>query len=281
MKKMKAMAIALALCLAASAAWADGEGDWVYSLRHGWIEFAGYNAGYNGYVNVDGMGGMTAADPFFLTVISKSASVWDEPRTNSKKLTSVSHGDSLMCRSLDGGQTAWKENGFFAVEYKVSGKSSEWREGWINEDYVVRNNLEIVLMESNVPAYIAPDTASKKVGSLSKLTRYRVIGMYDDFYIVNLRGAAAAFIPMDVRHYDTGFVAMHRQALGADGVARVKTALRTGPGSGYAKVKDVTAGYRFEAIDCIDDWYLIRYEDDLDGYGFVYINAQDAQVDGL
>lgn len=275
------MGLALMLCVIGCTALADGDGDWVYSKRHGWLQFASYDGDYDGYVNVDGMGGITAADPGFLTVISKSASVWDEPRTNSKKLTSVSHGDTLTCRSLDGGDTIWEENGFFAVEYRVSSKGSEWREGWINKDYVVRNTLEIVLMESNVPAYIAPDTNSKKVGSLAKLTRYRVIGMYDDFYIVNLRGAAAAFIPMDVRHYDTRFVAMHRQAPGCQGVATVKTALRTGPGSGYAKVKDVKLGYRFEAIDCIDDWYVIRYEDDLEGYGFVYIDAQDAQVSGL
>lgn len=54
----------------------------------------------------------------------------------------------------------------------------------------MRNTLEIVLEESNVPAYIAPDARSKKVGSLSKMTRYRVIGFYDDYYIVSFRGAA-------------------------------------------------------------------------------------------
>lgn len=281
MKKMTIALLTLTLCLAVITAVADGDGNWVYSRRHGWLQLASYDGGCDGYVNVDGMGGMTASDPFALTVISKSASVWDEPRTNSKKMTSVSHGDALMCRSMDGGRTAWEENGFFAVEYKVSGKGGQWREGWVNQDYVVRNTLEIVLMESNVPAYIAPDTTSKKVGSLSKLTCHRVIGLYDDFYIINLRGAAAAFIPMDVRHYDTKFVAMHRQAPGCDGVATVKTALRTGPGSDYAKVKDVKAGYRFEAIDCIDDWYLIRYEDELEGYAFVYIDAEDVQVNGL
>ena len=54
----------------------------------------------------------------------------------------------------------------------------------------MRNKLEIVLMESNVPAYVAPDRNAKKVGSLSKMTRYRVIGFYDDYYIVSFRGAA-------------------------------------------------------------------------------------------
>ena len=63
--------------------------------------------------------------------------------------------------------------------------------GWVNAAYVVRNKLEIVLMESNVPAYVAPDRNAKKVGSLSKMTRYRVIGFYDDYYIVSFAARPA------------------------------------------------------------------------------------------
>ena len=39
------------------------------------------------------------------------------------------------------------DHNFYQVEYKG-------KKGWVGSTYVVRNTLEIVLMESNVPAYI-------------------------------------------------------------------------------------------------------------------------------
>ncbi|MFQ9805948.1 MAG: SH3 domain-containing protein [Christensenellales bacterium] len=109
-----------------------------------------------------------------------------------QKLGSVSYGESLTGVSSDGGNNVAMDRNFYEVEYNG-------RQGWVGASYVVRNTLEIVLMESNVPAYIAPDARSKKVGSLSKMTRYRVIGFYDDYYIVSFRGAACAYIPKRCR----------------------------------------------------------------------------------
>ena len=260
---------------------ADGQKKWVKSEIHGYVPLASYVGEYDGYRNVDGMGGVTAADPFFLRVISKSASVWSEPRTNSKKLASVSHGDILMCRNAESEDDIWMENGFYAVEYKTSKKGSEWKPGWVNSDYVVRNTLEIVLMESNVPAYIAPDTSAKKVGSLAKLTRCQVIGLYDDFYIINLRGAAAAFIPMSVRHYDTGYEAMHRQSQAYKGIVQRKTSVRTGPDADYPEAYTLNKGKTFNCSDLVDGYYMI-YDPEIgtDGGAYVYIDAEDAQVEG-
>ena len=256
MKKRMMALLALALCLAACVAFADGSSDWLYSRLHGYVRMAAYAGEYDGYVCVDGLGGVTAADAYTVTVISKNASVWSEPRTNSQKLASAPHGKGLLCRSEDGGESLLYENGFYAVEY--GGK-----EGWINEDYVVLNDLTITLLESNVPAYIAPDTSSKKVGSLSKLPSYRVIGFYDDFYIVNLRDAAAAFIPMDVLHRDNTFDRNYHGGGGMDtqAVLSGKAKLRTGPGSRYPEIRTLKAGSRVTVYDVIDDWYMIFDEE--------------------
>lgn len=261
--KRIAWVLCVVLCLFAGAAMADGvSGDWLYSRYHGYVRLASYVGEYDGYIGVDGLGGVTSADAYRVTVISKSASVWEEPRTNSKKLASAQHGESLMCLSSDGGESLEYENGFYAVEYKG-------KEGWINEAYVVQNDLTITLLESNVPAYIAPDSASKKVGSLSKLTSYRVIGFYDDFYIINLRGAAAAFIPMDVLHRDNTFDRYYHAGMSArEAVTTGKMTLRTGPGSRYPEIRTLRAGAKIKVYDVIDDWIMIMDEEN-DSWAFI------------
>lgn len=261
MKKLAILALALMLCL--TTALADGGSGWLYSKLNGYVQLASYVGEYDGYVNVDGLGGVTSADPYYVTVISKNASVWSESRTNSKKLASAPHGKSLLCRSEDGGESLLYENGFYGVEY--GGK-----EGWINEAYVILNDLTITLLESNVPAYIAPDTSSKKVGSLSKLTSYRVIGFYDDFYIINLRDAAAAFIPMDVLHMDNTFNRYYHGGGGLheEAVTGGKVKLRTGPGSEYPEIRTLKAGTKVKVMDVIDDWYMIS-DTETDMWAFI------------
>ena len=87
----------LALCVLCPAAMADGSGDWLYSSMNGWIQLASYTGEYDGYVCVDGLGGVTGADAYTVTVISKSASIWAEPRTNSKKLASAPKMLAMSC----------------------------------------------------------------------------------------------------------------------------------------------------------------------------------------
>lgn len=166
-KKIWALGLVWLLLLGA-AALADG-GDWHESRNYGSVQLANYAGWCDGYQSVDGFGGITAADSFTLTVISKSASIWSEPSTGSKKLGSVSYGESLTGVSSDGGNNVAMDRNFYEVEYNG-------RQGWVGATYVVRNTLEIVLMESNVPAYIAPDARSKKVGSLSKMTATALSG---------------------------------------------------------------------------------------------------------
>ena len=275
---MRRYARALAACLLAAAmlpgaaALADGYADWHESSVRGSVQFASYAGEYDGFVNTDGYGGLLAGDPYRLTVISKSASIWAEPRTNSKKLGSVQNGATLWAQA-DGYTGVVEQSGFYLVDYNGG-------DGWVNASYVIRNPLEIVLMESNVPAYIAPDSRAKKVGSLAKLTRYSVMGFYDDYYIIYLRGGAA-YVPMSVRHYDSEFESVYQSSGGGYGQTVRKTALRTGPGTQYAEVKTVSAGYSFACLDCIDGWYMLRYSDSATGGEvFVYVDSADAQVGG-
>lgn len=269
-KKIWALGLVWLLLLGA-AALADG-GDWHESRIYGSVQLANYAGWCDGYQSVDGFGGITAADSFTLTVISKSASIWSEPSTGSKKLGSVSYGESLTGVSSDGGNNVAMDRNFYEVEYNG-------RQGWVGATYVVRNTLEIVLMESNVPAYIAPDARSKKVGSLSKMTRYRVIGFYDDYYIVSFRGAACAYIPKDAAHYDTKFIGLYRQAAAHSGSVEYGTKLRTGPDDSYPEIKTMNAGASVECLDEIDGWYMIRYSGKgADGGVFAFIDSDAVSV---
>lgn len=258
------MVLALALaCAMGCTALADGGGESYSSRLRGWGQFAQYVGDYDGYEMVDGLGGASDADT--VTVISKSASVWEQPRTNSGKIGSAKHGERIRTVSGDGAANALNESGFYAVQYKN-------RQGWINAAYVVRNALTITLMESNVPAFIAPDRTSKKVGSLAKQTSYRVVGFYDDFYIVNLRDAAVAYIPMSVRHYDNCFSEGYRKPVGSLTV-QSRTSLRTGPGSRYAEIRKLNAGTQMDVYDMIDGFYLVEDEK---GNSFAFVDAGDA-----
>ena len=273
MKTWKGLAGVLLCCalLLGSGALADGYPQGHTSRHFGQVYFSTCTGNDDGYVNTDGVGGITAADPYFLTVISKSASIWAEPRTNSKKLASASFGDTLMLRAAEGSSGYVEQGGFYGIDYK--GQSA-----WVNKSYVVRNTLEIVLMESNVPAYIAPDTNAKKVGSLAKHTRYRVVGIYDDFYIINLRGAAVAFIPMSVRHYDTFFESNYHTGASTTLTTIAATTMRTGPGDDYAAVKDVKAGAQFSRMDVIDGWYMVTEQTKADGLVYAFIPSWAAQT---
>lgn len=261
---------ALALCamLLWSAVAFAASGDWHTSQSFGQVRFASYTSGYNGYASVDGMGGVTAGDAGRVNVVSKNASVWGSASTGSQKLGSVSHGESLSCVLSNGSPVM--QNGFYAVDYK--GKT-----GYVNSDYVVLNTLEITLMESNVPAYSAPDTHSKKVGSLSKQTTYRVIGFYGDYYIINLRDAAAAYVPLSAKVYDSNFTANYHggSTLGISAKTGTKASLRTGPDSSYAEIRTLSAGTSLAVRDIIDGWYMVW---DDKGSTWAFVSSADVTV---
>ena len=277
MKRGIALLLA-ALLLVQASALADGiHLDYVQDLStalNGKMRFQSYAYDYDGYARADGMGHAwySGDESQMIRIITKSASVWSQPKTNSKKLGTVSHGDELACMIKEG--DAATEGDFFVVEYK--GKT-----GYVNQDYAVLSPLEIVLMESNVPAYIAPDSSAKCVGSLSKHTRYTVIGMYDDYYIINLRGAAAAYISKRTKCYDSKFEQYYLSMPTESGTIIRDTELRTGPGEEYAKVADVKAGDKFEFYDMINAWHMLRYTpkgSDEAVFVFVYCNDVDVPI---
>src|SRR5699024_5342351 len=72
--------------------------------------------------------------------------------------------------------------------------------GWVLTEYVVQNPMTLILRADNVPAYAAPSSQAKKVGSLPAYTRLTVIGEWDDYYVVSLRNAAAC-IRKDARYW--------------------------------------------------------------------------------
>lgn len=276
MKKYGRILAGAVLCagLLLTSAQADGYAYWTESTGAVYFNQAANREYYSNWYE-DAMESPFYEDSKVVRVISKSASVWQDARTNSKKLGSASNGQELeIIRGENGGPL--EQDGFYRVSF--NGKA-----GWINKDYCVYAPLEIVLMESNVPAYCAPDTSSKKVGSLSKLTRYTVIGTFGDYYIVNLR-QAAAFVPMNVDHYDTSFEGRFLPAEDwqkENGVTLSKTTLRTGPGDGYASVADVKAGYEFTCVGEINGWYMLAYESKgTDGVVIVYLPSHDAEVQG-
>lgn len=225
-----------------------------------------YNTEYFGHFSAEGLGGVTTPDARRVRVISKSATVWTQPRTGSSKLGSVEHNTELDCVLDANGYSVTPVSGFYPVWYKG-------QYGYINEDYVVFAPFEIVLMESNVPAYCAPTTNAKKVGSLSKHTRYTVLGFYGDYYIVSLR-QAAAFIPMSVAHYDTHFERLFANATPKTGYTTVKTTMRTGPGEKYASVQDLKAGTVFESYAYLGGWYVVRYTTKTDSF-YAFLRAWD------
>lgn len=267
MRKTVAVWMLAALMLLGAVAAADGPSvSWVSSRSGQNMALAAYVGDYNGWVDIAGLGGVTMSEAASVRVISRNASVWEKPQTNSGKLGSAQNGEQLSCE-MDANGGYVMQDGFYAVKYKN-------RQGWINSAYVVAGPLEIVLMESNVPAYCAPNRNSKRVGSLAKLTRYTVLGFYNDFYVVSLR-EAAAFIPMSVRHYDSTFERYFHAGIGGQGTASRKTTVRTGPGSNYASVRDMNAGTSFTYMDVINGWCIMT---DKDSGCYVYVDAADTDV---
>ncbi|MBR5287590.1 MAG: SH3 domain-containing protein [Clostridia bacterium] len=274
MKKGRTLiALLLAACIVSACVGALADGFAYWSEDAGSVYFnQASNREYYSSRYEDPMQSTNYLDTKMVRVISKSASIWKEARTNSKRLGTVYNGEEVeIIRGDNGGPL--EQSGFYRVSYKGQA-------GWINKAYCVFSPFEIILMESNVPAYCAPDTRSKKVGSLNKLTRYTVLGTYGDFYVVNLR-QASAFIPMSVAHYDTTFENRFLPALEEEnGVVINKTTLRTGPGDWYASVEEVKAGYEFTCVGEINGWFVLAYSSkNTDGTVLVYVRDYDVYVE--
>lgn len=193
-------------------------------------------------------------------VIARSVTLREEPSTSAKKIASIPSEEVLMV--LDTVGDSWLE-----VQWSDKGKSYT---GFVRAQYVVVNPEYITLRLSNTPAYSVPsrDADVKLVGSLAKMTRLRVIGVWEDFYCVYLRGGAA-FIHMDSEVWTETELNWLRQctyvsALGGHrGSAARKTALRTGPGKGWPEILTIKSGQVLDvSVIEQDGWVFVK---DLEG----------------
>ena len=263
-KKTCCLILAIAL-MGAACALADGFSNWMVSQFNGYVQLASYAGDYEGWVDISGYGGIGLGERNSVQIISRNASIWAQAKTNSKKLGTAKHGQMLsgipLNTTVNGDDSIVEQNGFYAVNYNG-------QVGWVNKAYSVHAPFEIVLMEGNVPAYCAPDTDSKRVGSLNKLTRYTVLGFYNDFYVISLR-EAAAYIPMDVAHYDTNFERLYHGAMEQTLTVNKKTKLLTGPGEGYTKVRDLKAGQKFTCKDTLNGWCLV-WDNENSAYTYIW-----------
>lgn len=266
MKKGLALVVAVLLlvCLTVFSL-ADGGGEWFSSKFNGYVQMASYVGNYNGWMEIPGYGGVTLTESTDVRVISRNASVWAQAKTNSDKLGTVYNGDDLQGRVDEYGNIIMKD-GFYGITYNG-------RDAWINSWYTVCGPFEIVLMEGNVPAFSTPNRSSKRVGSLDKLTKYTVIGFYNDFYVINLR-EASAFVPMNIKHYDTTFMRYYHAWTSFQGRTTSQTTVRTGPGDNYTRVYDMNEGQSFEYLDVIDGWCLV-YDNSRDCYVYIDTDATD------
>ncbi len=256
MKKIVLLLTLTALLCCAANAPAD---TWFTNMNGGSVQLASYVQDYNGWVDITGLGGGSYEELHDVRVISRNATVRTEPSTGSRSLGSVSNGGQLTGRTDYNGNII-TQNGFYAVEYKG-------QDAWISSAYSVCGPFEIVLQESNVPAYCAPNRNSKRVGSLEKGTRLTVLGFFDDYYVVNLR-QASAFIPMSVKHYDTAFERLYVDAPTYQAAVTNETTERTGPGDNYVSLDKLRVGYTFRYCDIINGWCMV-WDDDDECYEFI------------
>ena len=165
-------------------------------------------------------------------VITQKATLRAKPSYQGKSLASVPQETYLLRRSD-------AEDGWVKVEYNG-------QEGYIREEHLILDQITLTIRRSNTPAYCVPSRAGKQVGSLSKGTHLYVMGKWDDYYVVRLRGGAA-FI-----HEDDGiWTSNEANALirgartengGQERRAAKDTQMRYGPDESWSVVCEVDQG---------------------------------------
>jgi Bacterial SH3 domain. len=216
-----------------------------------------------GYVSGDYMG----SDGTKAIVISRNVSIRVSPDTRSQRLASATNGEVL---TVTGEEGAW-----LAVDYQDA-KGNVYS-GWALSTYLIRGAMTLTLLSSNIPAYCAPSRSSKQVGSLAKGTELTVLGTWGDFYIVNLR-EAAAYISMSADlevSFGEAIIPGESGSL-LTAVAQTDTLLRSGPGSAWASVAIVPSGAAVSVLSVTEDgWAQVQY-----GESSGYVLYADLNVQG-
>lgn len=180
-------------------------------------------------------------------VISRNLTIREEATTRGKKVTSVNNGAILTVYETD------EKGDWLLVDYTDS--KGELYSGWVLAKYTIRNPLIITLLTGNVPAYSAPTTKSKLVGSLDKNTELTVIGEWGNFYIVNLRQASAYILKST--EMETNLVSDFTHGLTATTLS--DTLLRSGPGKNWNTIVVIPTNTLVLVEDMADGWVQVQY----------------------
>ena len=212
-----------------------------------------------------GTGGIATAE-----VISKSVTLRDKPSMSGSKIVSIPSEEVLMV--LEEVNDSWLQVSW----QKSAGKVYE---GYIRTEYVVVNPEYITLRRSNTAAYSVPSRQGKTLGSLAKMTRLRVLGTWDEYYVVFLRGGAA-FIPMDADVWTETELNQLRVSTYSDALGGYrsrtakKTSLRTGPGKDWPEIMQLKSGTEIDVRAWEEDgWVFVK---DLDG-NMGYVSMADVE----
>ena len=121
-------------------------------------EYNGYNSGF---------------------VLCESLSLREQPEGSSPLLDTLAYGTSC---------TILEESGSW---YNVVYRSQEGirYSGWVRKEYVLMNPTYFTPNEET-PVYAMPSSGSKRVGLIDSGTSYPVIGLFDGFLVISLRGAS-------------------------------------------------------------------------------------------
>lgn len=112
-------------------------------------------------------------------VLCESLSLRENPDVASPVLVTLKYG--AHCTIME------ENDSWFNVVYRdEQGRSYE---GWIKKDYVLVNPIYFTPGEET-PVYAIPSTDSKRVGLISGDTEYPIIGEYNGFLAISLRGAS-------------------------------------------------------------------------------------------
>ena len=121
-------------------------------------EYNGYNSGF---------------------VLCESLSLREQPEGSSPLLDTLAYG--TRCTILE------ESGSWYHVVYRDG--DGMRRSGFVRKEYVLMNPTYFT-PNGETPVYAMPSSDAKRVGLIDSGTSYPVIGLYDDFLVISLRGAS-------------------------------------------------------------------------------------------
>ena len=118
-------------------------------------------------------------------VLCESLSLREGPDVTYGLIDTLSYGENV---------TILEENGsWYHVVYPVAEPQSYdewvWVGGWVRKEYLLINP-DYFTPDRETPVYAVPSVSSKRVGLISSGTSYPIIGEFNGFLAISLRGAS-------------------------------------------------------------------------------------------